>query len=977
MQGGVLGSLCFLAFLLSSGVSGSGQNFQDQVHGGQEQFGNSEAEYGLSPLAKLENDGVDERSAQSLARARANAQLNAGGAYGPLNGQGYGNSVAQALADTNVNPFATNLYGPLSGYGSSQAQSQAQTQSLGLAQAQAQAQSLANAQLNHGGGLMDFYSPGSVLSDTQANSLANAYGGSSQAEAQALAQALSQGGGGLLTPHPGYVDSGLAAANALAHSMGGGGQGYSTAEALAQALSNVQSQPRLNDYPSGAVSSAEASALAQALGGGSRGIPGYGAGGAQSQAQAQAQAQTVGLGQARSFADALANSQALGGAYGSSYANAFADARTRVIPYHEYVLPYDIPGGQDIVRCTREGELHNLWTSRFECMVCACINRNGYLTPVCASCAGCLHPYNPVPPQPIPPSPEPIPLPIPLPRPQPQVSCYPLPTETPFENPLNPCQICVCHLTLDVYGQRDVQIACQENPECSITDIIVPILPQCERFPADVFFPHPHDICSQCMCIVDLATRAPHIVCSPRQNCDVPLPPQPPFNPPVPVPPRPPGPLPGPTPQPRCRYKPPLQPFVAECNICTCITVYNYVIAKCDRQPGCGVGPLYLGGLYGDAGAYSNAQVNQLLPQNYYPTSPLIGNAYSTAAAEAYAHGNVQSLPYGQNPVGSTYRPGYGSVPGPLLVDGELGPGPGYLTPAALAEAAAHSNAGYNQGLGSLSSAQANALSNAGLHPLRSYPSLSPGYQSGAVADAYSSGSTANSEALANALANINLGSGGYGSSSSLANANSGYQLYPGSGSGLSALSEAEAVANANLGYNAYLPGYQTGSLSSAEAEAIANANSGLYSGVPSKAYGSAASEAHSNVNSYPFAGQSSYPYTAGQSGASAEAEALANSNLYSGYGPQMNPMYGPGIGGSSNAQAQAQAQALANAALGQANAQSLSQASALAGRPLIKSGRGQCKYFGDKYHHSCQACYCLPDEDGSLVAFCLGTPCA
>ncbi|XP_013173347.1 PREDICTED: uncharacterized protein LOC106122043 isoform X2 [Papilio xuthus] len=814
---------------------------------------------------------------------------------------------------------------------------------------------------------------------------------------------------------------GLAAANALAHSMGGGGQGYSTAEALAQALSNVQSQPRLNDYPSGAVSSAEASALAQALGGGSRGIPGYGAGGAQSQAQAQAQAQTVGLGQARSFADALANSQALGGAYGSSYANAFADARTRVIPYHEYVLPYDIPGGQDIVRCTREGELHNLWTSRFECMVCACINRNGYLTPVCASCAGCLHPYNPVPPQPIPPSPEPIPLPIPLPRPQPQVSCYPLPTETPFENPLNPCQICVCHLTLDVYGQRDVQIACQENPECSITDIIVPIpsrllppvpipMPQCERFPTDVFFPHPHDICSQCMCIVDLATRAPHIVCSPRQNCDVPLPPQPPFNPPVPVPPRPPGPLPGPTPhtscrpyipnqpfghpwdecqecvcselytqgvinievscytkksccievpeqppyilpspephenvvyiEPRCRYKPPLQPFVAECNICTCITVYNYVIAKCDRQPGCGVGPLYLGGLYGDAGAYSNAQVNQLLPQNYYPTSPLIGNAYSTAAAEAYAHGNVQSLPYGQNPVGSTYRPGYGSVPGPLLVDGELGPGPGYLTPAALAEAAAHSNAGYNQGLGSLSSAQANALSNAGLHPLRSYPSLSPGYQSGAVADAYSSGSTANSEALANALANINLGSGGYGSSSSLANANSGYQLYPGSGSGLSALSEAEAVANANLGYNAYLPGYQTGSLSSAEAEAIANANSGLYSGVPSKAYGSAASEAHSNVNSYPFAGQSSYPYTAGQSGASAEAEALANSNLYSGYGPQMNPMYGPGIGGSSNAQAQAQAQAqaLANAALGQANAQSLSQASALAGRPLIKS---------------------------------------
>lgn len=380
--------------------------------------------------------------------------------------------------------------------------------------------------------------------------------------------------------------------------------------------------------------------------------------------------------------------------------------------------------------------------------------------------------------------------------------------------------------------------------------------------------------------------------------------------------------------------------------------------------------------------------MNQLLPHNYYPTSPLIGNAHSAAAAEAYANSNVQGLPYGYNPVDLPYQSGYGSVPGPLLVDGELGPNLGYLSgsSASLAEAAAQVNAEYDQLLGSSSSAQANALSNAGVHPLRSYPSLSPGYQSGAEADAFSSANSgynpllngleygpgvsgsalANSEALngvnygynqylplshlyqpsvgsaesealasansgygpgssvANALANANSG---YGSSSAVADAlaggNSGYnQLYPGSGSGLSALAEAEAAANANLGYNSYLPGYQPGSLSAAEAEALASANSGLYSGVPSKSYGSAnaLSEAYSNVNSYPFAGYSpygpSYPYAGGQSGASAEAEALANSNLYSGYGPQVNPLYGSGLGGSSKAQAQA----LANAALGQAS---------------------------------------------------------
>lgn len=33
MQGGAFGSLCFLAFLLSSGVRGSGQNLQDQALG--------------------------------------------------------------------------------------------------------------------------------------------------------------------------------------------------------------------------------------------------------------------------------------------------------------------------------------------------------------------------------------------------------------------------------------------------------------------------------------------------------------------------------------------------------------------------------------------------------------------------------------------------------------------------------------------------------------------------------------------------------------------------------------------------------------------------------------------------------------------------------------------------------------------------------------------------------------------------------
>lgn len=89
-------------------------------------------------------------------------------------------------------------------------------------------------------------------------------------------------------------------------------------------------------------------------------------------------------------------------------------------------------GGENVIQCTRENELHHLWSQTIDCLVCICLNEYGLLQPVCASCSGCR---KPAPPEPPPNMPEPIPPTIdsysPLPVPDP-FAPRPVPNFEPF-----------------------------------------------------------------------------------------------------------------------------------------------------------------------------------------------------------------------------------------------------------------------------------------------------------------------------------------------------------------------------------------------------------------------------------------------------------------------------------------------------------------------------------------------------------------
>ncbi|KAJ8709440.1 hypothetical protein PYW07_009266 [Mythimna separata] len=267
---------------------------------------------------------------------------------------------------------------------------------------------------------------------------------------------------------------------------------------------------------------------------------------------------------------------------GQSLPIAFEDAESRVILPHEYVFPNKMPGGENVIQCTKENEFHHFWSRELECLVCICLNEYGVLQPVCASCGGCQNPppklpeivprlpesitvlpanpepFEPIPmmPEPIPtvPQPEPTPEPFPvyptpepvtyppaisfpepvatLPPPPESARCNPLPTGVPFTNPLHPCQLCICRESL-VSGKIDVQIQCKDNPQCiaptdvtalpPIPDVPVPIpLPICEKFPEDVLFPHPTETCKLCKCAKSLSEEGiveQQITCYPHPDC--------------------------------------------------------------------------------------------------------------------------------------------------------------------------------------------------------------------------------------------------------------------------------------------------------------------------------------------------------------------------------------------------------------------------------------------------------------------------
>ncbi|XP_050354970.1 uncharacterized protein LOC126776473 isoform X2 [Nymphalis io] len=319
--------------------------------------------------------------------------------------------------------------------------------------------------------------------------------------------------------------------------------------------------------------------------------------------------------------------------WGGYDAGLFTGAVSRVITQDNFIIPNTIPGGENIIACTEENQIHTLWTPVLQCLVCVCVREGWYLKAVCVSCNKC---DEPLPPMPVPP-PQPF-IPTPPPRPDSQASCAPLPENVPFQNPLNPCQICICKRSFNVFGQPDVLIQCEENPQCipPQPDVIPipppPVPPQplplspCERYPLDTLFPHPLEACVICKCVLEAKPFSPpekDLVCMPDPQCNmpdiIPLPPLPnpspapmpqpqPFIPPdiepipwppiVPNKPKPPSPLPGPPPHESCRPYPPDQPFQHpwdECQICVCSEIYGpnviNIEVNCYTKPSCCIEP--------------------------------------------------------------------------------------------------------------------------------------------------------------------------------------------------------------------------------------------------------------------------------------------------------------------------------------------------------------------------------------------------
>ncbi|XP_039760238.1 uncharacterized protein LOC120633906 isoform X2 [Pararge aegeria] len=952
---------------------------------------------------------------------------------------------------------------------------------------------------------------------------------------------------------------------------------------------------------------------------------------------------------------------------------AFSGAVSRLVPQNEYVHPDLVPGGQSVITCTREYEIHTIWSPAFQCLVCVCVRDGWTLRAACVSCSTCATKPEPKPPVHTIPFPPPPPL-----VPESQVSCSPLPTNTPFENPLNPCQTCICNKVVNVYGQEDVQIKCEENPSCVTPPEFIPIpplptpprpvpMPLCDSLPPNVPFPHPTENCTICKCVEEttyLLTEK-RMICQPDPLChprreemtqpppvpEFPIMPYPPTPSPTPSPPlipdhtqrpteidpipwppivqplpRPPSPLPGPPPhdtcrpyppntpfqhpwdecqicvcseiygnnvvnievncytkksccieppipeplglpykpapspgilgppldgnlifiEPTCRYRPPNQPYVMDCNICTCETVYKYVYAKCTPQPNCGnygqVSPYgQIGSMLGssasaaamaqsnlnsqasaDAAAIANAQqqgyqslassasqalsqangygsssadavsnaiseynqgqasssalANAIANSNQYPYSGVPpSSSYSSAEATANAQaGNLNLSPYSNSLL---YSPLGGQLNADAIANSQTGnmnlspfgnsypysPGSAPSSAQAQAEAIANSQTGnmnlsplgnsYPYSLGSAQSssqAQAEAIANSqtgnmNLSPLgNSYP-----YSLGSA----QSSSQAQAEAIANSqTGNMNLSPLGNSYPYSLGSAQSSSQAdaiansqtsllspygnypYAQSGGQSSAQTQAEALTqSSNLSpYGIYGQGQ-----SSAQAQAESQAQSGGvypygYPYSPGSGQSNVQADALANAQTISTSPYGSYPYYPGQSSAQAQAGAMANAQsqtLGSPYGvnpylggsqssaqaqsdavaasqmyPSLYPnpinniesLYQPGMNGwdaaGQSALVQGQAQADVQTSLyggssvgtqsqamtqGSETAQSLAQAASMSGRPLIKSGKGLCKYAGDKYHHNCQACYCLAEASGKIYTLCLGNPCA
>ncbi|VVC94735.1 unnamed protein product [Leptidea sinapis] len=818
---------------------------------------------------------------------------------------------------------------------------------------------------------------------------------------------------------------GIALANTEDNDLLAGNQGTLSNAASNSRLGSQNMYPFMSNLPVLSPASSQAYANAQALASSVIGssyqpllqtpdlYPGLG--GQYSKATAIAQAQTSSDRWNPSIIPSLNNAYAQAQATSNLIGYYTPGGRARLIPSGEYI----IPGIDSGIACNRPGELYNLLTTDFECLICSCIAEFGILTPACV------------------------------------MSCSPLPEDTPFENPLNPCQICVCKHVFNAIGQTDIQIECQDNPQCITPPDIIPILPLCEKFPHNIPFPHPTDFCKICKCVAEISAYEPiqpeplplpepinpqpwpmpepwpipepiqpepWPIPEPIQPELWPLPEPRPEPEPLPWPPLipdvPPSPLPGPSPhkscrpyppnlpfqhpwdecqtcvckefygegiinievncftsatccyvfpplpepapeplplppspnqmcqyqglgseytspdnvckvcvceqfgnfiapvckrsirpecgvslasetnhqlqyiEPKCRYRLPNQPFVVDCNVCYCQTVFNIVIARCTPQPNCELP-------YPSGGSFSNAESSATA----IAQSNTLGSALSDAYANAVAQTNLGESTAFPEAVANT------AANYPFL----NGIYQGY--PGALSETNA------------VATAQATSTSDAYNPYIQSYPYY--GYnQANAMSQAEASSYYGNSMASAN----------------SQADANSYY------GGGI-----ANALAQADIGGSTTYPASNAYSIADAMANAQANS---MYLG-----------QQYSGLQ---------YPYSTGgydQANAQAQADAYASqlySDLYQYPSNNLLSMYQPGaVGGWDSTNPYGQLSGGSSV-----SAQSLTQVAAASGRPLLRSGPGLCKYDGDKYHHNCQACFCFRDNTGGLFTLCLGNPC-
>ncbi|XP_063635571.1 spidroin-2-like [Cydia splendana] len=519
-----------------------------------------------------------------------------------------------------------------------------------------------------------------------------------------------------------------------------------------------------------------------------------------------------------SASDAARTGQALEdndkSASASASASAIAQSVGHFIPT-SYRPPYypTTPNYPPSNQCYRADQILHVRDPYGVCQVCVCVQRYGYLEPVCGSCAECDVPW-PTPPTTTPAPPYPPPPPPPPPPPTPK--CDPMPTNQYFQNPLDPCQVCICKAAEDVYGRPEGPvIECTQNPNCLIPTTPPPPgpptpFPVCQYYPRDIWFAHPQYACYRCKCEASFMGEVT-IDCYPDPACEITTTLAPPTTAaptPIHV-----DPLPGPSPHPSCRPYTPGQVFQHPwdpCLECMCIEasvsgIIN-VQVNCYTKAECCIIPpdpgTYPPGLPQPPGTYIPTPLSPYNNGNYYPGNMgpgQIGSAIANANAFSEINGNGQGT---ANSIAQAEAAAQAAAQAQAQAQ-------------AAAQAAQNNVNQYRPGqdAGSQAAAQAQAIAQAqaaaqaaqnNLNQYQYYPGQDAGSQAAAQAQAIAQAqAAAEAQAIAQAQAAAEAAQNNFNQ----------FQPYPGqdTGSQVQAQALAEALAEAQANSNRAYPGSYPG----------------------------------------------------------------------------------------------------------------------------------------------------------------------